>query len=554
MDIPEKYSLLKEHNHTFELHDSTDNTSFHVAKKELHPATQIKLMKMKKYSEGGDVNLDLPQDFIKDTKTPEAYDYEKMYNERRQNNPGEPQDVSINGTLDTVESQKNTRDNLKNSEAIDAQNKSKQASSEMQRMQSLGIAPPQDLSNSAAAMPQAQPSAQQRIDPSQVAMPQAQAPQQPGMNINPMADLEQANALQMQGAKEQAQAKIQESQGLDKIYGDQINQFQKMTQDHQARLDQLNQKSDELFKGVLNNQIDPNEYWKTHSKVSAGLGLILSGMGSGLTGQPNLAVKAIDDGINRDISAQRDNMGQKNNLYKLNMEKYHNENEAYLATKSDMLTMTAARAQQMAYKIGTPMAMAQLHQLQGQITQTKAAMHMQMAGMQVARQAYTQGIPPQAVSMLPESQQKLMVQLPDGNMAMAANEKAAEKYIDQTGSYNTLIDQLNTLKSLNTAGSALSPAARARSESLIGTLTIGLNDFAQSHRISESDIGFQKGQMSDPRGVGKFLSTDWNAATNQLIQSLTQAHAAHSKMYVPAIGNMATAKSKAVANIPQRPR
>lgn len=54
--------------------------------------------------------------------------------------------------------------------------------------------------------------------------------------------------------------------------------------------------------------IDPERYVKNlgvSGKISTGIGLVLSGMGSGLTGQPNMAMQVLQNNINRDIDAQK---------------------------------------------------------------------------------------------------------------------------------------------------------------------------------------------------------------------------------------------------------
>lgn len=54
--------------------------------------------------------------------------------------------------------------------------------------------------------------------------------------------------------------------------------------------------------------IDPENYVKNlgvSGKISTGIGLVLSGMGSGLTGQPNMAMQVLQNNINRDIDAQK---------------------------------------------------------------------------------------------------------------------------------------------------------------------------------------------------------------------------------------------------------
>lgn len=55
MNLPEHYSLAEDNADHFVIHDGRDGKKFPVAKKGLHPATQIKVMNMQKLADGGDV-------------------------------------------------------------------------------------------------------------------------------------------------------------------------------------------------------------------------------------------------------------------------------------------------------------------------------------------------------------------------------------------------------------------------------------------------------------------------------------------------------------------
>ncbi len=84
--------------------------------------------------------------------------------------------------------------------------------------------------------------------------------------------------------------------------------------DRQQRFDQqqaaLGEAGARLQQAVVDGKIDPNKYWTdrgTGGKVMAGIGLALSGIGSGLAGGPNLALKVIQDNIQRDVESQYKN-------------------------------------------------------------------------------------------------------------------------------------------------------------------------------------------------------------------------------------------------------
>jgi hypothetical protein len=55
MNIPKHWSLAEDNKDHFVIHDHRDDKRFKVSKAGLHPATQIKVMKMQKFDDGGDV-------------------------------------------------------------------------------------------------------------------------------------------------------------------------------------------------------------------------------------------------------------------------------------------------------------------------------------------------------------------------------------------------------------------------------------------------------------------------------------------------------------------
>lgn len=83
-----------------------------------------------------------------------------------------------------------------------------------------------------------------------------------------------------------------------KNYQRAVNQTNAATINAESALEEAKQKA----------TIDPQNYLKVMGvglKTLTVIGLALSGIGSGLTGQPNLAIKSVQDNINRDIEAQK---------------------------------------------------------------------------------------------------------------------------------------------------------------------------------------------------------------------------------------------------------
>lgn len=520
MDIHKKYSLVKDHEKHFEIHDSTDGQRFNVAKKDIHPATQIKLMKMQKFAEGGDVPEDAPPSLdlsVPTEVTPSGGGLQF------QPPPGQMAEAFPGEAAQSIQT-------AKDAPVWDP-------SRGLKKDAFSGYQDPSQKAPDSAPMPQS-------VDPSQLATQQApQAQPVPGQDL--MGSFNKAFGLEQQAAQEQFKGQAAAAQAQDKLYGDQATAFQGLKDSHDQEMSKLNQKSQDMFDNLQNGKLDPDNYWKGHSKIAAGLGMLLSGIGSGLSGQRNMALDVINKGIDNDIDIQKTNINQKNNLFHMNMQLSHSKDEAYARTKNDMLTIAAAKANQIAAQLGTPQAMANRDNLLAQIGIQKATLQKQIATQGISNAAYTDGVPPQAVPYLHPDQQKRMVRLSNGNMADAGSEANAKEYNEQTAAYTPLMSDLSELKSLNTLGNRMDPAQRARAHELIGHTVVSLNDLAKSHRISESDIGFQAGQLSDPTAMSTLLSG--NAATEQLMKSLTRKMDAVGQTYVPAIGNLKAKQSKVLS-------
>lgn len=82
----------------------------------------------------------------------------------------------------------------------------------------------------------------------------------------------------------------------------------------------------------------------TVGRISTALGLILGGMGSGLTGGKNLAFEALQNAIDRDVDAQKLQLDKKNNLLTAYYKIYGDMEQAEAATKSQLMSMAQMQA------------------------------------------------------------------------------------------------------------------------------------------------------------------------------------------------------------------
>lgn len=173
----------------------------------------------------------------------------------------------------------------------------------------------------------------------------------PGYQAEKAANLEAAQALGNQGREESSALKTVDD-AIAKL-------------PTQSALVAANKaKNDQLFQDYRDQKIDPNHYWHDHSKIAAGLGMLLSGAGGG-----DGAMKVVANGIDRDIDAQKHNQNQKMNLWKMNREALGTDLAANLATQNQMLTGLKFKLEKAASNAKGPIALANAHAANARIDQ-----------------------------------------------------------------------------------------------------------------------------------------------------------------------------------------
>lgn len=169
------------------------------------------------------------------------------------------------------------------------------------------------------------------------------------------------------GLKEEAQAQQRISEDQAKVQGERAKQFElinnKMNDLSSKYQDNWNKFSEELSRG--DKDINPRHYienMSTGKRVMSSIGLILGGLGSGLTGQPNAALGMLQRNIDADVDAQKANLGKERSLLELNMQHFGHLASAIEATKANLAQMFDAQLQQSAAQQGGALAMARAKQ------------------------------------------------------------------------------------------------------------------------------------------------------------------------------------------------
>ena len=180
--------------------------------------------------------------------------------------------------------------------------------------------------------------------------------------------------------------------------------------ERQAQLEEQIHNEDMQLKAI-----DTNRFWNSKStgeKIMAGIGIVLAGMGSGLTGQPNAAIQVIQNAIDNDIKSQ-----------KLN-------NEQVLARKKHALNKVELELKKLQANTQNQLAKVKMSQMisEMQKSQTQLAQQQLMA----KKLASVDGLTREEVFGLDNEMQKKMVMLSDGKFRPAVSAELAKKLNQET--------------------------------------------------------------------------------------------------------------------------
>lgn len=479
-ELPKHYHLKSEEKDHFVLHDSRDKKEFKVAKKGIHPAHQLDILRLPRYSEGGDVSKEDVPDYIKNTL---------------KNSKEEP----VIGSWGRMDDNKNSVDDTLKTIGL-GEDPAQQARYEEEAKQHAALSPlskPIDMNPevATAAMPQAQeappaPVAQapdqasaqaaafQKLDSAPVAQPQAQpqaAPRGMASMIDPQTGLPSLQGMaQAQNSYEGAiQAGARGEMALNQEQARMMGQhaaFQQLALQEQqewnrAKFAQLEKLSGDIAK----KEIDPNRYWNSRdsgAKMRAGIGIMLSGL-SGAS--HNMAMDVIQKNIDRDIDSQKANLGKKQTLFSDNLRLLGEKTSAENATRAQYEAIFQGQLAQMAAKMGNPMIQAKAAaliqesrmkqmQLMQPVAQAAVSMNIKTA-LQQAHQA-GQGLAIEPASLIPR-----LVPEAHQKEAFAEVKRAQDTRHGMQFGMKAFDDMVNELKTVK--GAVTSPEAQTRLESAI---------------------------------------------------------------------------------------
>lgn len=243
------------------------------------------------------------------------------------------------------------------------------------RMQQAATAmPTQQASAGASTPPQASPVAV-APQPGQPTAGEVPSPQQPPSMMG-------GYQKEMAGFNAEANAEGQEGKEQAAALQNQVVKQQNAAQQYQSNYNSLEQERQAFMSDLQKQHIDPNHYVgskDTIGKVSTAIGLILGGMGGGLLGQENPALKFLNAQIDRDIEAQKVNMGNTHNLLSANLHQFGNMRDAADMTRVMQSDIIANQLKMAAAKAQDPMAKARALKAAGQLEMSAAPTFQQLA-------------------------------------------------------------------------------------------------------------------------------------------------------------------------------
>jgi hypothetical protein len=280
------------------------------------------------------------------------------------------------------------------------------------------------------------------------------------------------------------EAAAQGQMGKDQLVAEQAQQqfMQKAAQDYQQTYSGLQKEYQAVINDVKNQHINPNHYMENISagkKVATAIGLILGGMGSGLTGGENPAAKFLQMQIQNDIEAQKANLGKSETLLSANMRQFGNLHDATQMTLAMQNGIYASRLREAAAKSMDPIAKARALQEAGKLD-AQAAPIMQQLAMKKAAMGGVQGVqdPAQKIrfgvmaGIIPQGEgEHLYKELGDAQNMVRARDNILSAF-EKVNKLNTLYSRTTSpLQSRSQIAAIKDPLVAALSKETAGRFT-----------------------------------------------------------------------------------
>ncbi len=480
-----KYSYQGEDENCFHL-QHPDGSAFRIAKAGLQKSVMDKISAMKpvQMAEGGivpepdknpvddllkfDPTAGLPAHVPTASAMKEAR-YEDIKNFTRQANAGLSDEEVELQTLSQMESEKAAEEAM-------AARAAQSSASEDQAKAAVAARKSALLGGGAKILSASDQAAQEQ----EQALQEAQGMQSQGL---PQA-LPQAGAANAMGGigneaaqitKDMSQAYTGLAQEQEKSAAEQEKIYAKQAQDIETLSNQFNEKykvlemeRETLMKDIADDKIDPRRMFNEMSsgrKVMTTIGLLLSGIGAGVSRTENDGLNLLNKMVDRDIEAQKLQMGKKQNLLSINMQQSGDLRQAEAQTKLQMAAAVEAKIRQVSAQSQSAQAKLNGQMAIAKIRAEMLPLQMKVAGAQAQAAFAQQGSPlAQRIQSLPENMRQEAWKELGEYQSIQTNIQRASQVIDEAASYtsaSSLIPYSQAESLRETAFGKLFPIAKA---------------------------------------------------------------------------------------------
>lgn len=299
-------------------------------------------------------------------------------------------------------------------------------------------------------------------------------------------------------AKQEAQALQVAQQKQHEIQNSFKNNYDDLEFERNAHMDDVN-----------NYHVDPAKYWQDHSKLATGIGIILAGFNP--TSSPNAAIEFLNTQMNRNLDAQKAELGKKENLLSANLKQFGNMRDAMDMTRVMQGDALAIQIKKAAAQNGSQMAQAQAQQMIGQLNQQAAPILAQQAMRRTLLQGAKSGHvdPAKVVNMIvPENQRA------DANKELIEAQNMAS-------ARDNVLSGFDKLAKINTVGGRMgSPLQTSKQVNAIKQpLVAGLSK-ATAGRFTEQDAGMLDSLFPAPGDNAETIAIKRNQAAKLISEKM----------------------------------
>ena len=257
--------------------------------------------------------------------------------------------------------------------------------------------------------------------------------------------------LYAKGIKSETAAKAEGARKQAEIFNKLQTDIKNGDELYNTKLKSMYEQSDKLQKAAESKTVNPNQYWTNAgipNKISASIGLILGGIGAGLTGTENAALKIIDKTIDNDIEAQKKNIDQANNLYKMNLDAIKDEKEAYNLTKAQMISLAEMKLKEQMANTSSKEAIAAGQVALAKLGLTKQTLLQQNALTSVMKEAQDNPnlITPEILQRMPAEDRERFVPGYGFTVSKTGAEKIRTELLPQKDTSVQMIDDLINIR------------------------------------------------------------------------------------------------------------